>query len=188
MRWIAILLAGVLTWTLCGCHADTQRVSTDVPEDELPQVIAGPTTAIQASIMVEGQGNAPRQRLVPEFLPPQLTPEEEAKLRGRQLVYKPLLYPLNRPHPDRPVDFFGGQETFTFGHAGAEWFVEGDRIGAVMMPVDGGQEVYADRATDKSMAYSQDREKARADSTERRPEVAADRKSEVARKYPYDPR
>lgn len=188
MRRIAVLLAGALTWTLCGCHADAQKVSTDVPQDELPQVVAGPTTAIQVSVAVEGQANTPRQRLVPEFLPPKLTPEEEARLKGHKLVYKPLLYPLNRPHPDRPVDFFGGQETFAFGHAGAEWFVEGDRVGAIMMPLDGGQEVYADNAPDKSMAYSQDREKARADSTERRPEVAADRKSEVSRAYPHDPR
>jgi hypothetical protein len=104
---------------VCGCAQRNQAIAAKPTTDELLR-LKEKETPIQAIVTIEGRNRQASVRLVPDFKPPDLTPEERAALGEQPLDYKFLPYrDRTLPYGSHVGPWFAGIDTATLGQGGS---------------------------------------------------------------------
>jgi hypothetical protein len=121
MRNVYLPLLGAAL-LLGGCASEKARrshVLAPPHQEELLQMERIDRRPTQVIAVVEGDNEAPRLTLVPDFAEPELTPEERAALDQREIYYEPLTYPDAARDPARGVlPRYAGPQVGTAGRGG----------------------------------------------------------------------
>lgn len=107
----------------CGCGQPNQALSAKPTTDELLQ-LKEKETPIQAIVAVEERNRQATVHLVPDFKPPELTPEERAAIGQRPIDFKFLPYEDRTPPLGSHVGpWFAGVDTAAGGRGGVSTYV-----------------------------------------------------------------
>jgi hypothetical protein len=90
-RMCAGCLVGVALWLSAGCARPNAAIAAQPTAEELPN-LQEPESAIGPTVVIEGRAASPRQPLVANLEPPNLTAEEEEALGVKPVHYKFLQY------------------------------------------------------------------------------------------------
>lgn len=117
---VVLGMGGVLAGLLAGCASGETRATAPVTptSEELP-ILPEVQRTIPARVIVEGGRRDAGRRLVPDFAPPALTPEEQ-RILGRDVTeFQFLKYADLRLRPGGPVGpWYAGADVGTFSGMG----------------------------------------------------------------------